>query len=217
MAITVNSPMVESLFPETMPAPPYDVRIEWAVQNACRRWPALASLVRPAAGLVVNQCLYAVPGWAAGLALCKRPAVWQGYLVSSTATGLACTGEHWPPPIRAGPGDGLYCPDILAYLLAVYLARPLPPLPYSPVALWQKTLGELQPQMTKATFALWLADTEVVAEAGTPLALTVSAPNLSAQAWLTHRLHNVIVRTLASIAGYRVTVRFVVRTMRNSP
>ncbi|MEW5985036.1 MAG: DnaA N-terminal domain-containing protein [Chloroflexota bacterium] len=218
MVQTASSQVVESVFcspAKIVPVLPDRAGVEQAVQNACQRWPLLAPMVQSAAGLVANQCLYAIPGPTAALALCKRPAAWQGHLIFGTATGLACTCEHWPPPIRAGPGDGLYCPDILAYLQAVYLERPLPPLPYSPVALWQKTLSELQHQMTKATFALWLADTEVVAEAGTPLALTVSVPNPSAQAWLTHRLRNVIVRTLASVAGYRVAVRFVTKTMRN--
>jgi chromosomal replication initiation ATPase DnaA len=109
-----------------------------------------------------------------------------------------------------GPGDGLYCTDILAYLLALYLGRAFSPLPYAPDELWRVTLDELRLQMTKATFNQWLLGSAVVREASTPLFLAVAVRNRYAQEWLTSRLHHVIARTLGAVAGYRVQIRFVV-------
>jgi hypothetical protein len=46
--------------------------------------------------------------------------------------------------------------------------------------------------------------------AWTPLRLTVQARSPYAQEWLAHRLHAVIRRTVAGIAGYGVTVSYTV-------
>lgn len=139
----------------------------------------------------------------------KSASGWPFRAVSPSPTGLACTCDGWPPP-RAGPGDGLYCADILAYLVALYLERPLSPLPYAPEELWQAALEALRLQMAKATFNQWLLGSTAVAKSSTPLSLTVGVRNQYAQEWLTHRLHSVIIRTLAAVAGYRLQVRFVV-------
>ena len=128
---------------------------------------------------------------------------------SLTPTGLACTPET-AADTRTGPGDGLYCADILAYLLALYLEWPFLPLPFTPEELWQAALEELRLQMTRASFNQWLLGSAVVPEASTPFSLTVAARNRYAQEWLTHRLHPLITRTLAAVAGYVVQVRFVV-------
>ncbi len=94
----------------------------------------------------------------------------------------------------------------------------LPP-PYPPEILWPLALGELKPQMTKATFNTWLVDSQVIPEASSPTFLVISVRNQYAYEWLTYRLQPVIVRALASIAGYQVGVCFiprVLRTMRRS-
>lgn len=200
--------------------------IDRAIGTAGRRWPVLQPYLEGAARLVRAHGLYETPREAAELALVRLPAEWRFRAVSPTPTGLACTCDDWPPAARAGPGDGLYCPDILAYLLALYfstslkacaepaeatsLQRPFSPLPYAPDELWQVTLEELRLQMTKATFNQWLLGSAVVPGASTSLSLTVAVRNRYAQEWLTHRLHNVIVRTLGAVAGYRVQVHFVV-------
>lgn len=71
---------------------------------------------------------------------------------------------------------------------------------------WQATLGELELQMTKATFNTWLKDARLLGqdEGG----YIIGVRNESAQAWLTNRLHGMIVRTLASIMQERVQLRF---------
>lgn len=184
--------------------------VEQAVATARRRWPSLRSRLAVAAALVRAGGVYRVPVEAGELALVKLTADWTFRVVAPSPTGLACSCEEWPPPNRTGPGDGLYCADILAYLLTLYLERPLSPLPYDPEELWHLTLGELRLQMTKATFDQWLLGSVVVPEISTPLSLTVAVRNRYAQDWLANRLHNVVVRALAAVAGYRVQLRYIV-------
>jgi hypothetical protein len=181
-----------------------------ATVTAGGRWPVLRPALKTAAELVRAGSVYETPAEARDLALVKPPAEWTFRAVSPSPTGLACTCDGWPPPARAGPGDGLYCADILAYLLALYLDRSFSPLPYAPDDLWQATLEELRLQMTKATFNQWLLGSFAVPEASTPLSLTVAVRNRYAQEWLAHRLHPLIARTLAAVAGYEVQVCFTV-------
>jgi hypothetical protein len=184
--------------------------IDQAVANACRRWPALAEMVQAAADLVTGDNVYALPGTSGAVALCKPAAGWEHGVVRATPTGFGCTCRCWPPKVRAGPGDGRYCPDILAYLLMVYVRRPLADLPFSPETLWQTALDELRHEMLRATYDLWLVGTRVVVEASSPTLLVVAARDQMARAWLALRLHPVIVRTVRAIAGYRIEVRYVV-------
>lgn len=218
MLTTVNSHLADILFRQILPArqQPAPVRdIRQVIINARRRWPDLAGMVDVAVALVEGDSLYEMVGEPTLLAFCRPETTGRGSLVSQTATGLGCTCETWPPAKKAGPGDGLYCPDILAVLLQVYLNRPFRPLPYSPEALWQEALHELQYQMTKATFTSWLAGTKAIPEASSARLLTVEVRNQYAQAWLAHRLQPVITRVVAGIAGYDFDVRYRVGTMRS--
>ena len=213
------------LFQALVPADRGD-EIDLAIATAGRRWPPLRPALTLAATLVRENGVYQVPAEATELAWVKSAAAWPFQAVSPSPTGLACTCDGWPPAMRAGPGDGLYCADILAYLLALYLStslkacnepaevigieRPFSFLPYTPEELWQAALKGLRLQMTKATFNQLLLGSTAVCDASTPLFLSVAVRNRYAQEWLAHRLHDVIVRTLAGIAGYRVQVCFVV-------
>ena len=184
--------------------------IQQATSKACRRWPELADTLKVTATLVEAQCLYSMTGTEKILALSRPPDLWGGHLISLTATGLGCDCDAWPPPTPAGPGDGLYCADILALLMQVYLRRPLLPLPHTPASVWQAALKELQGQLPAATFNSWLAGTEAVPDASTSLRLTVRVRSPYAKEWLAYRLHAVIRRTVAGIAGYGVTVSYTV-------
>lgn len=76
------------------------------------------------------------------------------------------------------------------------------------VQAWQATLGELQLQMTRATFDTWLKDARYLAyEEGL---FFISVPSAYAKDWLENRLHDTIVRTLESILGETVELRIVV-------
>jgi hypothetical protein len=184
--------------------------VDRAIATAGSRWLALRPALKAAAELVRAGGVFETPAVAAELALVRFPAEWTFRAVSPSPTGLACTCDGWPPPVRAGPGDGLYCADILAYLLALYIEWPFSPLPYVSEELWQVTLEALRLQMTRASFNQWLLGSAVVPEASTPLSLTVAVRNRYAQEWLTHRLHPLIARTLAAVAGYKVQVCFIV-------
>lgn len=71
---------------------------------------------------------------------------------------------------------------------------------------WQAALGELQLQMTKATFDTWMKGTSVVSYEDS--VFTIGVPTVYAQEWLEHRLLPMIRRTLARITGETVEVRF---------
>jgi chromosomal replication initiator protein len=79
---------------------------------------------------------------------------------------------------------------------------------------WQTALGELQLQMTKATFDTWVKQTHVVAyEDGT---FIIGVQNGYAKDWLENRLHRAIQRTLTSILNRSVEIRFVVQSSASS-
>ncbi len=74
---------------------------------------------------------------------------------------------------------------------------------------WQAALGELQLQLTKATFDTWVRNTHVIScEDGTFL---IGVHNAYAKDWLENRLLTTIKRTLIGIVGQTVDVKFVVR------
>jgi len=74
---------------------------------------------------------------------------------------------------------------------------------------WQAALGELQLQMTKATFDTWVRNTHVVSwEDGTFL---IGVHNAYAKDWLENRLLTTIKRTLIGIIGQTVDIKFIVR------
>jgi chromosomal replication initiator protein len=74
--------------------------------------------------------------------------------------------------------------------------------------LWQTAQGELQIQMTRATYDTWLRNTEATAlEEGV---LTVAVRNPFVKDWLENRLIGTVQRTVASILGQEIEIRFVV-------
>ena len=74
--------------------------------------------------------------------------------------------------------------------------------------IWQAALGELELQMTQATFSTWVKPTSVVAwEQDT---IVLGAPNGYIKDWLENRLHAPIERTLSGVLGKKVDVEFVV-------
>lgn len=77
-----------------------------------------------------------------------------------------------------------------------------------PETAWKATLGELELQMTKATFNTWLKDARLVAcEDGEYI---IGVRNDYAKDWLENRLQGSILRTLSAIVDDSVSVRFVV-------
>jgi len=77
---------------------------------------------------------------------------------------------------------------------------------------WQAALGELQLQLTKPTFDTWVKNTYVISwEDGTFL---VGVHNGYAKDWLENRLLTTMKRTLSSIVGKTVEIKFAVRPKR---
>ncbi|MBN1873967.1 MAG: chromosomal replication initiator protein DnaA [Anaerolineae bacterium] len=79
----------------------------------------------------------------------------------------------------------------------------------SPQRLWQATLGELELQMTRATFDTWLRDTQCLGLEDNEQ-LVVGVKNGYAVEWLESRLYPVIERTLNRLSDRDMQARFVV-------
>ncbi len=73
---------------------------------------------------------------------------------------------------------------------------------------WQAALGELELQMTRATFNTWLKPTKVVAYDQDNLVLGV--PNGYIKDWLENRLYTPIQRTVSGILAKPIDVQFIV-------
>jgi chromosomal replication initiator protein len=73
---------------------------------------------------------------------------------------------------------------------------------------WTATLGELELQMTKATFNTWLKDARLLANENGEYVIGVR--NDYAKDWLDNRLKETINRTLSAIVGEQIAARFVV-------
>lgn len=77
-----------------------------------------------------------------------------------------------------------------------------------PNDVWQAALGELQLQMTRETFTTWLKPTRVISyEDGS---LIIGVENGYVKDWLSNRLLATIQRTVTSIVGRTVEVKFIV-------
>ncbi|MCB9422336.1 MAG: chromosomal replication initiator protein DnaA [Ardenticatenaceae bacterium] len=78
----------------------------------------------------------------------------------------------------------------------------------TPEAAWKATLGELELQMTRATFNTWLKDARMLACEDHEYVIGVR--NDYAKDWLDNRLRDTIIRTLTAITGQENSIRFVV-------
>ncbi len=78
----------------------------------------------------------------------------------------------------------------------------------SPETAWKAALGELEMQMTRATFTTWLQGTRALSWEGDEF--VVGVRNDFAKDWLENRLMDLIVRTLSGVVNRRLGVRFVV-------
>jgi chromosomal replication initiator protein len=78
----------------------------------------------------------------------------------------------------------------------------------TPETAWKATLGELELQMTKATFNTWLKDARLLANEEDEYVIGVR--NDYAKDWLENRLHDTILRTLSAILRKKAMIRFVV-------
>ena len=78
----------------------------------------------------------------------------------------------------------------------------------TPEHAWKATLGELELQMTRATFNTWLKDAHLVdCEDDT---YVIAVRNDYAKDWLENRLRDTVVRTLSAVIRRRMQIRFIV-------
>jgi chromosomal replication initiator protein len=86
------------------------------------------------------------------------------------------------------------------------------PLAPNAAHLWQAALGELQLQMTKATFDTWVKPTFALSFDTERSILVVGVRNAYAKQWLENRLYGMIERTLNHVLGHASEIRFVLKT-----
>ena len=80
----------------------------------------------------------------------------------------------------------------------------------TPQRLWEAALGELELQMTRATFDAWLRGTRCL-EREEDDTLVIGCHNAYAVEWLENRLYPVIERALQRLSGNGTSARFVVQ------
>lgn len=80
----------------------------------------------------------------------------------------------------------------------------------NPQAVWEKTLNELELQMTRATFDTWLRGSTCQSYDEATHTLIVAVKNQYAVEWLQNRLYNSVERTLQYVTGNGTHPRFIV-------
>ena len=78
----------------------------------------------------------------------------------------------------------------------------------NPDTAWKAAFGELEMQMTRATFRTWLQGTRALSWADGEFVIGVRSD--FAKDWLEHRLYDLIARVLAGVTGRPTRVRFAV-------
>jgi chromosomal replication initiator protein len=73
---------------------------------------------------------------------------------------------------------------------------------------WQATLGQLQLQMTRATFDTWIKDTRIVAQDSDKL--IIGTKSAFAKDWLENRLVATISRAVTHVLGRAINIQFTV-------
>ena len=74
--------------------------------------------------------------------------------------------------------------------------------------IWEKALGELQLQVSKANYTTWLKNSYGVSHQDNTF--LVGVPNTFIAEWLTKRLHSLVRKILAQILGSDVDVQFII-------
>jgi len=78
-----------------------------------------------------------------------------------------------------------------------------------PKEIWQRALGKLQIQISKANYTTWLGNSQGISCHDSTF--VVSVPNIFVAEWLSKRLYPLIRKTLVDIMGRDVDVQFVVQ------
>ena len=76
---------------------------------------------------------------------------------------------------------------------------------------WQAALGELQVKVPGPSFQTWLKNTSIAAFEGNNR-VVIAVPSNFAREWLESKFSKVIAETLNNVLGYKVEVRFEVRS-----
>lgn len=123
-------------------------------------------------------------------------------------------------PAQSGVGGAAVCEVSPAAAAIAYLA----PVRQVPVdagqaaradEIWTLALGQLQMQMTRATFDTWVKGSQGLGYEDDVFVVGVASGY--AREWLEHRLHATIRRTLANVLGRQVEVLYVISRHASAP
>jgi DnaA N-terminal domain len=169
-----------------------------------------------------------------GIKAVKQQCDWVNYRVTDNPlrTLRAALKGNWSEPKPVGkPEPSVFTKEELEYILARQRMQeeaigpeiPLPdslPVPISePVetghalslppdpTMWQEVKERLRMQLTQATFDSWIRPTELVSMEGNQW--VIQCASSFAQEWLVNRLNGTLTRTVNSVAGQAVELKFV--------
>ncbi len=74
--------------------------------------------------------------------------------------------------------------------------------------IWKSVLGQLQLQMTRATYNTWVKDTHIISQ--NEQTMVIGTKSAYAKDWLENRLFTTISRTVTNIVGHSIDIQFIV-------
>lgn len=118
--------------------------------------------------------------------------------------------------VHTGQGNGELRAEVLEPSVTAAQGAEHPPPDSRALALWQSALGELEMQMTRATFNTWLRPARLLAwepvhgdgSGNGSTRVILGVPNEYVRDWLENRLLTPIRRTLCGVAGQPVEIDF---------
>jgi hypothetical protein len=104
-------------------------------------------------------------------------------------------------------------PDSSPVAMKQQVVLPAAPTLSEDERIWMRALGEMQLQLTGATYETWLARTQLrsVESDGDSMKFTIECHNQCAAEWLSNRLNTMIARTLSGIVGKGADIHFTVK------
>jgi len=106
------------------------------------------------------------------------------------------------PALSLPPDDPMPVPD------AIPDPAPAPESP-DPDPIWQEVKERLRMQLAQATYDTWVKQTELISITGQQW--LIQCDSSFAQDWLENRLNGTLTRTVRSVAGHEVELKFVIR------
>jgi DnaA N-terminal domain len=133
---------------------------------------------------------------------------------SPLKTLRAALKGNWSEPKPVGKAEpSTFTKEEMEYILArqrIQEEAIVPEIPLPDSTMWQEVKERLQMQLTQATFDSWIRPTELVQIEGNQWVIRCASS--FAQDWLVNRLNGTLTRTVSSVAGREIELKFVIAT-----